>query len=547
VSAVKNQHRANAAATGAPAGEGNGMKRQLARSIACIGTVAGMLLATVAAAQPVVQTQNGPITGIEAEGMREFLGIRYAAPPVGELRWQPPQPVPAALATQSATEFGPYCPQTATPYGVASTSEDCLTLNVFTPDRGDLDGLPVMVWIHGGALVVGGSAGYDPAPLVTQGKVIVVTINYRLGYLGFLAEPGLDAEDHPVANYGLMDQQFALNWVARNIKAFGGNPRRVTIFGESAGGLSVFSHLASPASHRLFQHAIVESGAYALNLPTLAQAEAQGTALATSLGCTGDVPTCLRQASVEQILSQPLAGVTTIVDGTILPLSLGTAFATGQFNRVPVINGTNRDEGRLFVTAQAGLTADQYPAAVTASYGAALTPELLQRYPAANYDQPVLALAAIGTDRTFACPAHLATDYLSKYVPVYQYEFADEDAPQVFLPPLGFPYGAAHASELQYLFNLRNVAYPATLSAQQLQLSYFMVGAWTNFAHSGRPGIPVALAGGAAPPIPVWPSVRSGNIEILVPPEPHQGSITQFITEHQCDFWDPIITAPAQD
>ncbi len=515
-----------------------------ARRLACL-VGCGLLLAAGAHAAPVAQTQNGSITGVEAEGMREFLGIRYAAPPVGDLRWQPPQPVPASLATQNATDYGSFCPQTATPYGVASTNEDCLTLNVFTPDRGDLSRLPVMVWIHGGALVVGGSAAYDPAPLVTQGNVIVVTINYRLGYLGFLAEPGLDAEGHAAANYGLMDQQFALDWVARNIAGFGGDPRRITIFGESAGGLSVFSNLASPTAHGRFQRAIVESGAYALSIPTLAQAEAQGTALGTALGCTGDVPACLRQASITQILAQTPSGVTTIVDGTILPLSLGAAFESGQFNRVPVVNGTNHDEGRLFVTAQAGLTADQYPAAVAAAYGATLAPAILQRYPVENYDQPVLALAAIGTDYTFACPANLATDYLSNYVPVYQYEFADENAPQLFLPPSGYPFGAAHASELQYLFNLRFTLNTSSLSPDQSELSRAMVRYWTRFAHSGNPNGRGAAASEAEN---AWPVVQEGSdgIQILKPPTPQTGSREQFAADHQCDFWTPVLTAAAQ-
>ena len=231
-------------------------------------------------APTVAYTQNGKVTGTVAEGMREFLGIRYAAPPIGPLRWQPPQPVPADMATKTATAFAPHCPQSASPYGITSSTEDCLFLNVYTPDHDKLPGsagLPVMVWIHGGALVVGESEGYDPVKLVTNGDVIVVTINYRLGYLGFLAEAGLDAEGHVAANYGLLDQQFALDWVRRNVAGFGGDPSKVTVFGKSAGGLSVLSNLVSPTAHGLFNRAIVESGAYALKLPSLATAETSAT------------------------------------------------------------------------------------------------------------------------------------------------------------------------------------------------------------------------------------------------------------------------------
>ena len=205
---------------------------------------------------PSIVTQDGPVKGIVSPSINEFLGIPYAAPPLGPRRWMPPQSHERWHGVLDATQLGNQCPQVDF-FGTELGDEDCLFLNVYTPggkkNRNEDDDLPVMVWIHGGSLVTGSGGLYDPTPLVTKGNVIVVTINYRLGVLGFLAHPALDAEGHLNANYGLMDQQLALRWVQRNIEAFGGDPERVTIFGESAGGLSVYSHLASPTAAGLFQ------------------------------------------------------------------------------------------------------------------------------------------------------------------------------------------------------------------------------------------------------------------------------------------------------
>src|SRR6516165_7539522 len=262
-------------------------------------TLLGMVLAcawgpSIAVADPVVVTQQGRVGGVEKSDVREFLGIPYAAPPIGDLRWKPPQihaPWPDVL---DATMFRGHCAQRSSATGTPSTSEDCLFLNVYVPNGAD-DGAhqnrtphlrAVMVWIHGGNLTIGESDDFDGRTLATIGDVIVVTINYRLGALGFLAHPALTAEspDHASGNYGIMDQQFALQWVQRNIIAFGGDPNKVTIFGQSAGGLSVLSHLASPRAAGLFHRAIVQSGAYELAPPTLAVGETQGVLFANAVG-----------------------------------------------------------------------------------------------------------------------------------------------------------------------------------------------------------------------------------------------------------------------
>jgi para-nitrobenzyl esterase len=505
-----------------------------------LGTAAFALAMAAAAghaqaAAPKAVTQNGAVEGIYANDMAEFLGIRYAAPPVGPLRWQPTQPVPASMATHVARAYGPHCAQLASPYGLASTSEDCLYLNVYAPKTAPANAsLPVMVWIHGGALVVGESEDYNPEALVKAGNVIVVTINYRLGYLGYLAVSGLDQEGHVAANYGLQDQQFALAWVRNNIAGFGGNAANITVFGESAGGLSTLSNLSSPTAHGLFDKAIVESGAYALTLPTLPEAEAAGAVIASALGCAPTDTTCLRAASVQQILAQqtsPTLSLTTIVDGTTLPLDINGALESGAFNHVPLMNGSNHDEYRQFLSADAALPARDYPAAVESVYGPQFGQAVVAEYPVGTYPQPVLTLAAVITDQSFACPARRVDQLAAAYVPVYAYEFNDENAPEDFLPPSGYPFGASHASEIQFLFQIPKLPTAASLSKAEDTLSNDMVHYWTSFAASGVP------SGSRAPS---WsPFTKSSpTIQSLKPPTPRPE--LNFSAEHKCVFWTPV-------
>ena len=451
----------------------------------------------------------------------------------------PPQAVPAEMATTTATAFGPHCAQLPSSFGFASTSEDCLFLNVYTPNPLPAGKkLPVMFWIHGGALVEGESNDYDAVKLVDPGQVIVVTINYRLGYLGFLAEAGLDAEGHLAGNYGLLDQQFALDWVRRNIAGFGGDPNQVTMAGESAGGLSVLSNLVSPTAYGLFSGAIVESGGYALNLPTLAQSEATGAAMAQALGCAVADTACLRAASVQNVLaSQASAGlsVTTIVDGTTLPLSINTALSTGKFTRVPVLNGSNHDEGRLFVTAEAALTAADYPYALADLYGPTLGAAVALKYPVHAYSQPVLALAAALGDQLFSCTARQVDRWLAPYVPVSAYEFNDENAPEDSLPNLGYPYGATHATEIQFLWVTPVLPGTPKLTLSEQQLSRTMAQYWTNFVADSSPD---------ARGVPFWPTYAPGAdvFQSLVPPAPMPE--TGFSAVHHCGFWEANVINP---
>jgi para-nitrobenzyl esterase len=533
----------------------------------------GVALALVApvdrslAAPPLVAAPDGTFQGkLDTTGtVRQFLGVRYAQPVTSNLRWKPPQPVTPPVVTQDATHFGNHCPQGFTPFGNATQTEDCLFLNVYTPNSGgdhDFDrddgrhfggddGRPVMVWIHGGALAVGESNEYDATKLVQRG-VVVVTINYRLGALGFLAHPALTAEspDRISGNYGFQDQQAAMKWVRRNISAFGGNAEKVTVFGESAGGLSTFVNLVSPTARGLFHRAIVESGAYLLTQPTLAQAEAAGTNFANVVQCNqpnpADVLTCLRALTVSTILGVASFSPAPNVDGKVLTQSVASALASGQFNRVPLMNGSNHDEWNLFVALDFDLTghpvtAATYPAAIAATIGvppASPAVALVQaQYPGGSFPTYDQAVGALGTDAIFACTARFADELASAFVPTFAYEFNDGNAPQNFLPAVSFPYGASHASEIQYVFPVANppgfgLNLPQTpLNANQRLLSDKMVGYWTEFAKSGDPN------GNGAPH---WPQFERGRqvMQSLVSPTPT--TETNFATAHQCAFWDQL-------
>jgi para-nitrobenzyl esterase len=434
---------------------------------------------------------------------------------------------------RDATRFAPHCPQPATPFGRASTSEDCLFLNVFTPSHRKAGPRhPVMVWIHGGALVTGESDDYAPDGLVEDG-VTVVTINYRLGALGFLAHPALADANGQSGDYGLEDQQAALRWVQRNIASFGGDPHDVTIFGESAGGLSTLSQVASPQARGLFERAIVESGSYNLTQAPLSGAEAAGAAFAARAGCASQTAACLRSLPVSTILAdQNAAGYTPNLNSEVLPQTLKTAFAAGDFNRVPIINGTNRDEWRLFVAlgelTGSPVTAANYQSMISSTLGVtpAVAAVIAARYPLTAFPSPSVALGAVGTDAIFACPALTIDQSVSRFVPAFAYEFNDESAPEEFLPPVSFPYGAAHASEIQYVMDLPTAAFPATLSAQQNQLARIMQRYWTNFAKRGFPS-------------PFWPPFSNlKQMRSLVPPAPQ--TETGFASTHNCAFWTTL-------
>ncbi|WP_251020276.1 carboxylesterase/lipase family protein [Streptomyces sp. ISL-98] len=498
-----------------------------------------------------VRTDTGWVRGKATGDGRQFLGIPYAEPPVGDLRWKAPRQASAWQGVRDATAFGNRCVQTAgwdPGYEQPSHTEGCLDLNVYTPDR-QRRGLPVMVWLHGGGLVAGAGEDIVPDFFANATDTVVVTVNYRLGAMGFLATAGLDdeAKDGVSGNYGMLDQQAALRWVRANAGRFGGDPARVTIAGESAGGRSVCTQLASPPARGLFGAAIIQSGAYGdCAARTREQATRQGADFAARLGCT-DTRTaadCLRRKPAREVLEAqagfdwaPVAG------GSFLPVQPATAYATGRSARVPVLNGANSDEGRMFAFGQFDgrgepLTAAQYPAALTRAYGPELGAKVLARYPLRDHASPTLAYGAAMGDRLFACPALRMDGALARRGPVYAYEFADRTSPP--FPSLrdldtDFDFGATHVNEVQYLF--RHFGLDSPLDAEQRVLARQMTQYWGSFIHDGVP----RAAGG-----PDMPDQRREAGHVLSLKTASAGGNTISTTlgrEHQCDLWDAAATA----
>jgi len=506
------------------------------------------------AAPDVAVTTAGQVKAVDRLGMRTYFGIPFAAPPVGNLRWMPPAPVQPWTAPLAKTQSNSPCLQTsASSFRLANGTEDCLYLDVHAPASGN-GPYPVMVWIHGGAFNTGGTVTYaDPSPMVTKGA-IVVNIAYRMGAMGFLGHPSLRAADGTVGNYGIMDQQAALRWVQDNIASFGGDKANVTIFGESAGGFSVMTHLASPLSKGLFNKAIVESGGYGFDRQlTQAQLETQSTTIVnnalTSAGitCATVDAACLRNLPADVVANQLATAFTTAnsspvpsVDGKVLPKSIKATFVAGENNKVPLVNGSNRDEWSLFVAAReavAGpLTAVQYPTYIASSIGipSTLVPSVLSAYPVTDpaygtnpATQPSLAATAAGTDFLFSCPAlNVSKRVLNQGSPIYMYEFRDRTAiPSFGRGTISFNQGAGHSYELQYLFNLRDLE-----TAEHRDLQSAMSRYWTNFARSGNPnqGNPVVAA---------WPAFTDPT-KVLGLDVASGGGIKElntFETDHKCN------------
>ncbi len=499
------------------------------------------------AAGPIVTTTYGQLQGSTANGVSSFNGVPYAAPPVGALRWVAPQLPAHWTGVQQATAFGPQCPQPLSQFGHQGADEDCLYLNVQVPASATpTSKLPVMVWIHGGAFITGEGWDYDATSLIQAGNVMVVTLNYRLGLLGFMAHPVLAAENHgETGNYGLLDQQAAIAWVKQNAAAFGGDPTKVTIFGESAGGQSIIDNLAATTTPTIHA-AIIESGAYEPALPTLAPAETDAQARMATVGCPSPTTgACLRGLTVAQILGlvnplTDLGKISPIVDGTVLPVQPIQAFNTGAFQRVPVIDGSNHDEWRLFVILAEVLGAAPYTPATLAStvelqFGTSLGKQILAQYPLATYGTPDLDYAALITDSGFACGAHLVNSLLAQWVPVYSYELTDANAPDLFLPfdPNVPNAGDAHASELPYIWPLLQSSLfnkgVAQFTPAQQNLAAGMRAAWTSFARYGRPLNP---RGG------LWSRYTTASGDVYALTSVTGANIgTGFVANHQCDFW----------
>jgi para-nitrobenzyl esterase len=505
-----------------------------------------------ASAIPKVKTSLGAVEGMRHDGADVFYGIAYALPPTGERRLA--APVPAASWTEPlrATIPPSACPQLASPdpAGLASSNEDCLYLNVWRPTPASGAALrtrPVMVWIHGGGFVEGYGAAkqYDATRLALSADAVVVTVNYRVGALGFLAISDLDDADarHVSGNYGLLDLQMALRWVAKEIAGFGGDPGNVTVMGESAGANAVLGLLASPASEGLFQRAIVQSATDGAHTLPLKQAERERYANALQeIGCgTANTVACLRAARSDAFL-RVTARPTMVQDGLVLPLDPFEAFRLGRFMKVPVLIGTNAKENYLFTARvesdalKRTMVPADIPGLLKSSFGDKAGMVALQYRPEAYVTASALIGSAL-TDRRFACMANLARNALAAEVPVYGYELdiADPVQQQPLVPGSDLPNLSYHTTDLGYVFNNDNDAH--ALTGRNAALSKMMVGYWAAFAAGGEPNASEANAnGGGAARVPWWRFTKDGHAILSISDAPAMRS--DFADEHKCAFWE---------
>ncbi|MGH7438141.1 MAG: carboxylesterase/lipase family protein [Polyangiaceae bacterium] len=530
-----------------------------------------------------VMTDKGMVHGSSAKGVRAFLGIPFADTTGGVNRWKPPQPAKAWTTTLDATQPGPICPQinpSSMSYD-ANSDENCLSVNVWTPDPAPAKPLPVMVWIYGGAYVFGSGAAapYSGDHLVPGGNVVVVSMNYRVGPLGFMAHSALAAQDpsHSTGNYGLLDQQAAFKWVQTNIAAFGGDKTDVTLFGESAGANSLCLHMLAPSSQGLFTKAIVESGLCLLPVGKLADAEAEGDRFATAMGCTGTgaaALTCLAGKSAKDITSGPASPpamqpggffyqdpATTlsfkpIEDGTFLTGEPAALFSTNKGAKVPVLQGTNTNEGILFHVPALGpytpvMTSADYLGALTRTFGAGPAATIAAYYSVSGGDAGAPAgdggaapgdagagamtfatyndaLTKVSSDAFFVCQARrLEQWFAANGQPTYLYSF---NGPLSAVPLMALAGQAFHSSELPYVFGDNYVL--GSVPDAGAPLVGEMEGYWTRFATTGDPN------GGSAPMWPPYAAATDQNINLDT-----TTTVDAGLEKSNCDFWDHLVAA----
>jgi para-nitrobenzyl esterase len=515
--------------------------------------------------QPTVMTDAGLVAGVGGNPS-VFRGIPYAAPPVGLLRWRPPQPQVKWTGMRDATHFGPACPQSPdSPVmmvgPVGTSNEDCLTLNVWKP-AGAAAGAkrPVMVWIHGGGFFTGSGseAQFDGTPYVARG-ILLVTINYRLGRLGFFAHPALEAENpsEPHGNYALMDQIAALKWVTSNIAAFGGDPGNVTVFGESAGGISILALMASPLGQGLFQKAIVESGAFpypmreiALDEPNRPSAEAVGMAFAEGLGITGSgAAAALRALPVDKIapagpvppmeLAAIQASSAPMIDGKMFSENIFTTFARHAEAKVPLLIGSNSLEAFVWLFLPGGKMATVPILPVSPAVLDRLGPEK-DRVTAAYFTRfggdMAKVVPAIATDMLVGAGTRfIADETAASGQPTWLYHF--ETSPT---PLRTVTFGATHGAEIPYVFDtlskLRNVGDQTTVIDRLLSAT--LIDYWTAFAKTGNPN-------GAERPD--WPAHGAGGAVLAVTdrgPVAQTASADPIMTLFQQNLTDLFATKP---
>jgi para-nitrobenzyl esterase len=495
-----------------------------------------------------ISLDDGDVQGHVNGSTREFLGIPYASPPTGALRWRPPAPVVPWGGVLDASAYSASCPQLEGLVGTPSENEDCLYLNVWTPDPAPIEPLPVMVWIHGGANVAGSTGDLVPFPpnedvrfysahvLAGERGIVVVSINYRLGVFGFFGQNDLAAEDpgFPYAgNQGLLDQRAALEWVRDNVIAFGGDPGNVTIFGESAGSFDVCAHMVSPLSAGLFHRAISESGGCTAGIATAAQSASQADGISATVGCdgAGDELACLRATPVGDLLdayafseaSLEITGLGISIDGGFLPDHPRTLFDAGAFARVPYLLGANSDEGTLFFIGSTPITTPaEYTAELVSRYGA-LAPEVEALYPVGNFASPQDALIRVAGDATLVCTTFdVASRVAAAKNRTYVYNFA-RVIPLPFVGLLNL--GAFHGAEIAYVFG----SVPTPTYGDGV-LGTRMREYWSRFAAGGKP---------RATKVSGWPRFKSKSYKMLRLDVPDLSKIKGF-RQAECEFWSGV-------
>ncbi|WP_199487770.1 carboxylesterase/lipase family protein [Actinomadura spongiicola] len=496
--------------------------------------------ALVCASGTTVQTDKGPVCGTVGDGVRAWLGVPYAAPPLRELRWAPPQPAKPWTTTLEATTAGPSCPQPRG-LGPGSTNEDCLKVNVTAPENTDGKPLPVMVELHGGGFRFG--APSDGKHLVKNGGILHVGVYYRLNIFGYMAHKSLGATS---GNYAIRDQQAALRWVQANIAKFGGDPKNVTIYGASAGGSSVCANSVSPLSKGLFHKGIPQSGEYnsrrgndiqwqpqdcAAKLPTLEEAQAAGERFARAVGCTsGDQAACLRNVPVERLLQQTGRGVgpdvgtqAPIVDGEVLPLSPAQAFVEGKVNDVTLMHGVDRDETQL----PAANTPAEYRTNIQQQYGD-IADQVMKLYPIERFPEPsaFIAYRTIVADSNSVCPALINDKRMAKHMKVFAYQTDNADAPPMFFLDDTKPNGAYHISESVFLSPFGDTQ----LTPNQVSFGKQLTAQWTGFARTGDPTVTGT---------PLWtPFTQSDPGVMSLVPAGDSEMTREIGRQHHCDFWE---------
>jgi para-nitrobenzyl esterase len=460
---------------------------------------------------------GGRVAGVSADGVVSFKGIPFAAPPIGRLRWRSPQPVKPWNGVKQASSFAPGCIQNMNLTGrfgaPPSLSEDCLYLNVWTPAKTANDKLPVMVWIYGGAFTGGMTSipTYDGTHLAQKG-VVLVSVSYRLGAFGFLADSQLTHENGGTSgDFGLEDMIAGLKWVKSNIAKFGGDPSRVTIFGESAGGIAVSMLCASPAAKGLFQGAISESGGNfgparidegaaegGVNMVTLKMAEVSGHQFLAKLGVSD--AKAARELSADKIQGALGSGARTrlwpVFDGKILPSDQYELYEAGHFNDTPVLIGTNSDEGASF--ARPGVTKASFEEQVRAGYGKKAD-AILAAYPHATDEEAMQSNRDLFRDSAFAWPtwAWASLQSMKGRGKAYVYYFDHKTART--------PHGAPHASEIGYVFHNLGARGPAP-QPEDVAISDLMSAYWTNFAKNHDPN---------GPGVPEWPAFTQSSQQVM--------------------------------